>query len=277
MGIVIISLLPLIVGCSLGGPAWVIMTLILLRGEHGVIKAAAFAAGATIVRLLQFVLFGYAFGVTLEMGGDEAFAFVRSTLLLVAGILLFISAIKTWSKGDDPDAPPPKWIEKLSRVSTVMAFGMALLMMMAAIKQWVFTLSAIAIIDAAHLGMTGSVLAYLFFILTAQWLMLTPIVGSVIAPTRSVRIVEEMLKWLERKNRVITIVVSLVFGTWFFTKGLNGLMAHGVPVPVAKTSTTKLEAPGTNLQTPGRIFSYPVADREGIGTAEYTEDTEKGR
>jgi hypothetical protein len=238
MGIVIINLLPLIIGCSVGGPAWIIMTLILLRGERGVIKAAAFAAGATTVRLLQFVLFGYAFGVTIEMGGDEAFYFVRSTLLLVAGILLFITAIKTWSKGDDPDAPPPKWINKLSQVSALMAFGMAFLMMMAAIKQWIFTLSAIAIIDAAHLGKAGSIFAYLFYIFAAQSLMLAPIVGSAMAPRRSTKAVEGMLKCLERKNRVITIVVSLIFGAWFLTKGLNGLVAHGVAAPIAKTSTT---------------------------------------
>jgi hypothetical protein len=48
---------------------------------------------------------------------------------------------------------------------------------------------------------------------------------------------EVMLGWLERNNRVITIVVSLVFGIWFLTKGTSGLLAHG-EVPITKIPTT---------------------------------------
>ena len=44
MGTVIVSLLPLIIGAALL-PGWIIMALFLLRGEGGVLKAAAFAAG----------------------------------------------------------------------------------------------------------------------------------------------------------------------------------------------------------------------------------------
>ena len=38
------------------------MVLFLLRSEGGLLKAAAFAAGAIIVRLVQGILFGYVFG-----------------------------------------------------------------------------------------------------------------------------------------------------------------------------------------------------------------------
>ena len=50
MGAVIVYLLPLIVGAALL-PAWIILALFLLRGEGGVRKALAFAAGAMTVRL----------------------------------------------------------------------------------------------------------------------------------------------------------------------------------------------------------------------------------
>jgi len=42
---VVFSLLPPIVGATLGGPMWIIMALLLLRGDSGSLKAAAFAAG----------------------------------------------------------------------------------------------------------------------------------------------------------------------------------------------------------------------------------------
>jgi Sap, sulfolipid-1-addressing protein len=235
MSAVMVSLLPLIIGASVGGLAWIIMTLLLLRSEGGLIKAVAFASGAITVRVLQFILFGYVFGVAIDTGGYEGFNLIRSTLLLVAGILLFITAAKTWSKGADPDAPPPRWMKALSGVSELTAFGMALLLMTVEIKQWVFTLSAIAVIDNAHLGLTGSILAYLFFIAAAQSLMLIPIVGSAVAPAQSAKMVKVPLDWLERNNRVITIVVSLIFSAWFLTQGTSGLLAHAAETAITKT------------------------------------------
>ena len=115
---------------------------------------------------------------------------------------------------------------------------MAVLMMLLAMKQWVFTLSAIAIIDEARLGTAFSALAYLIFVIAAQSLMIAPIVSSAVAPTRSAKMVEVMLRWLERNSRLITIAVSVIVGTWFLVKGTTGLMAHGVETPTTKTSTT---------------------------------------
>jgi hypothetical protein len=80
---------------------------------------------------------------------------------------LLVTAYKKWRKEDDPDAPPPKWMSALSGLSTLKAFGMGALLMIVAVKQWVFTLSAIAI---------------------------------------------------------ITVAVSLIFGVWFASKGITGLM-----------------------------------------------------
>jgi hypothetical protein len=221
------SLLPLIIGACLGGPAWIIMTLILLRGENGVSKAAAFASGSLTMRVLQFILFGYIFGVAIDTGGHEAFHLIPPTLLLVAGILLLATAARTWwRQEEDSDAPRPGWIAALGGVPAITAFGMAMLMMLVAMKQWVFTLSAIAIIDNAHFGKTKTILAYLFFMLGAQSLMLAPIVGSVIAPSPAAQIVATMLSWLERKSRLITIFVSLLFGAWFFSKGVSGFLSH---------------------------------------------------
>ena len=118
MSALLLSLLPLIIGCAVGGPAWIIMTLILLRSKAGVIKATAFAAGATTVRVLQYILFGYVFGEAVSKSSESAFDFVTSTLLLVAGVFLLITALKTWFKEYDPDAPPPKWMSALGGVST---------------------------------------------------------------------------------------------------------------------------------------------------------------
>ena len=228
MNSVIVRLLPVTIADAVL-PLWIIMTLILLRGEAGLIKAGAFVAGAMTVRALQFVLFSRVFGAIVSAEGKDVFELIPFTLLLLTGILLLITAVKMWwwHTEDDPDAPPPKWMTALDRVSALRAFGMGAVMMAVALKHWVFTLSAIAIIDEGNLSRIGSVLAYVFFVIGAHSLMLAPIISRAVAPAHSAKMVETMLGWLERNKRAITIVVSLAFGAWFIWRGMRGYVVHG--------------------------------------------------
>lgn len=223
MDSVLANLLPLIVGAAVL-PIWIIMALFLLRGEGGVLKATAFAAGAMAVRLLQGVIFGFVFAAADEASGDSATGFIAPTLLLVVGLVMLITAFRKWRKEEDPDAPPPRWMETLGGLSALKAFGMGALLMALAIKQWVFTLSAIAVIEEMQLAQAGSVLAYLFFVLAAQSLVLAPIIVYALAPRHGARLLDAAQGWLERNNRVIVITVSLVFGLWFSWKGISGLL-----------------------------------------------------
>ena len=218
IGKILVNLVPLAIGAAVGGPMWIVMTLLLLRNDRGVSKAAAFAAGAFAVRFLQFALFSRIFGAVLKSGGEAELAAVSSVLFLLAGIILLITAVRTWFKETDPEAPPAKWIDAIGRVSEPVAFGMAMLMMFLAFKQWVFTLSAIAIIDEAKLGKLASVIAYLLFVVAAQSLMLAPIIVSARGTAQSSKTIAAMLGWLERNSRAVTIVVSLIFAVWFLSK-----------------------------------------------------------
>jgi len=207
---------------------WIIFALLLLRGESGSIKATAFAAGGMMVRLLQGILFGYLFATAQDAGGETGPDLIASTVLLVVGVFLLITGVTaTWRAGDDSDAPPPKWMTTLNRASAPAAFGMGVVMLMFAMKQWIFTLSALAIIEKGQLGMKGSAFAYLIFVLAAQSLMLTPIISSLVAPTRSAGTLAIMQGWLERHNRKLAAVASLIFGAWFVWNGATELMGLG--------------------------------------------------
>jgi len=219
---VLINLLPLIVGAAVL-PMWIIATLLLLRSEGGVVKAAGFAAGAMTVRVLQGILFGHVFDAAAHSGGGGS-RLITSTLLLVVGILLLITAVRTWRTEDDPDAPPPKWMATLGSLSPFKAFGIGALLMGISIKQWVFTLAAIAVVDEAASGPARSILAYLVFVLAAQSLVLAPTIGSAVAPTRSASMLEVLQSRLERHSRMITTAVSSIFGVWFLWKGITGLL-----------------------------------------------------
>jgi hypothetical protein len=202
-------------------PAWIIITLLLLRGEGGVVKAAGFAAGAILARSLIIFLFHFVFGTAASQDDSGNIA---STLLTVVGILLLVAAYKKWRKEDDDDAPPPKWMTMMDGMKPAKAFGFGALLMVIAVKQWVFTLSAIAIVEEAKLGTAETILAFVFFVLGSMSLVLLPILLSAIAPKQSTKILGTVMGFLERYNRPITIAVSLIFGVWFLFKGITGLM-----------------------------------------------------
>jgi hypothetical protein len=113
----------------------------------------------------------------------------------VVGILLLVTAVRSWRAEHDPDAPPPEWMSTLGALSALKAFGIGALMMTIAVKQWVFTLSAIAVIDEVPLAKPGGVLAYLVFVVAAHSLVLAPIVAAAVAPARSAAMLGAMRSW----------------------------------------------------------------------------------
>lgn len=223
MGDVFVTLLPVIAGATLV-PVYPIVVLLLLQSQRGLGKAIAFVAGAVAVRLVQGILFGFVFGAAAEAYPDGGSEVIASTLLLIIGILLLIGAYKKWRKEADPDEPTPQWMATISGLSGLRAVGTGALFLAVSVKQWVFTLAAIDVIQGAGLGTTTSIAAYLLYTVATQVLVLLPILLVAVAPQRSAQTLTAAQSWLERNNRVILVTASLVFGVWFFYKGISGLM-----------------------------------------------------
>jgi hypothetical protein len=220
---VIADLLLLIVGAT-AVPFYPIVVLLMLQSQGGLVNAIAFVVGNIAVRLAQGVLFGLVFGVAVAASSKDGQRLGVSTLLLIVGILLLITAVKKWQKDEDPDAPPPRWMAALSGLSAAKAFGAGALFATVAVKQWVFTLSAIGVIGEAELGEAASAGLYLIYVLATQTLVLLPILTYAAAPQRATRPLKAAETWLERNNRSIVISVSLIFGVWFSYKGVTGLI-----------------------------------------------------
>ncbi|MBV9453713.1 MAG: GAP family protein, partial [Rubrobacter sp.] len=93
-----------------------------------------------------------------------------------------------------------------------------------AVKQWVFTLSAIGVISEAGLDEAANAGLYLVYVLATQTLVLAPILVSTVAPQHAARPLKAAQTWLEWHNGMIVMIVSLVFGAWFLYKGVTGLI-----------------------------------------------------
>lgn len=218
-----LQLFPVILGATLV-PLYPIVVLLLLQSQGGLRKSMAFVSGAVALRLVQGVLFGFVFGAAAEAYPDTGPEIIASTLLLVVGILLLLAAFKKWRKQPDPDDPPPQWMAALGGLSALKAVGAGALMIAISVKQWVFTLTAIDVIQGAALSAGAGAAAYLLYTLATQVLVLLPILAFAVAPQQSAKPVKAAHAWLERNNRPIVIAVSLVFGLWFSYKGISGLM-----------------------------------------------------
>ncbi|WP_448573906.1 GAP family protein [Trichothermofontia sp.] len=219
-----ISLLPYIIGSAIV-PVQIIVGLLLLQSPHqGILKAGAYVSGMTLTRLLQGVIFGVVLAepaVAAQEGSGKNG--IVSTLLMVLGILLLITAYKKWRGADDPDAPPPKWLILIEQATPAKALGIGIGFPLIAAKLWVFTLSALATIAAAQLGQPASAIAFLLFVILAEVFLWLPIGMRVLRPKSSQPLLQRMADGLTACNRELIVVISLVFGLWFLASGLSGL------------------------------------------------------
>ena len=188
----IIKLIPLIIGSAVV-PLEIMMVILLLNSpSQGLAKAIFLVAGMTTIRLLQGIIFGLIL-FQVENSGKSP---VVSTLLLVLGIFLLITAYKQWRNEVDADDPPPKWMVMLDTLTLHKAFGMGTGLVLINGKFWVFTMSAIGIIEEAQLGQPSSTVAYLIFMLLTQSLLLLVIAARMITPEQSKSIIGTLSAWL---------------------------------------------------------------------------------
>jgi len=222
LGSVLADLLPLMIGAAVV-PVPIIIVLLLLGNQRGLLKGAVFVGGAIAVRLTQGIAFGYIFAsdpaATTDTGGN----LIVSSLLIVLGVLMLITAFKKWDKDEDPDAPPPKWIAAVGSLSALQAFGIGVAVVALSTKQWVFTLAAIGVLGRAHLGPPPCFGLFLCYVLAAQAFGLIAVIASVLSPRRAGGALAATRQWLERNDRLVLIAVSLIFGLFFLFKGITGL------------------------------------------------------
>ena len=222
LGSVLLDLLPLMIGAALV-PIASIIVLLLLSNPGGVLKGVAFVGGAIVLRLAQGVVFGYIFTSDLAATSETGGNLIVSTLLLVMGILMLITAFRKWDREEDPDALPPRWIATLGSLTFLKAFGMGAAQVAIAAKQWVFTLSAIGVIGKAQLAPPASIGLFLVYVLAAQAFGLIAVIAVAVAPRAAGTAIAQARRWLERNNRPILIAVSVMFGLFFLFKGITGL------------------------------------------------------
>ena len=213
--------LALLIVASAALPLQTIVTLLLARSS--IRSAGAWAAGMIAVRLLQGVLFGVVVTAGEAQAGPQSPQYFFALILLVLSLSLYVTALRAAIGAEDEDAPPPRWVTKAGSMSPLTALAAGAGLMTLSVKFLVFTLGAIGAITEAPIGATLSVLAFVLFVLLAQGGPLTILALASSFPSRSAAILDGVAALLQRYNRTITIVLGLLFGTWFLLKALARL------------------------------------------------------
>ena len=115
------TLLPLALGSALV-PMQIVVTVTLLRSSRGLLRAGAWIAGMTSVRLLQGLIFGL---ILAPAEPDRKYSSgpgeVVSGILLVVALVFYVTALRQLFTHVDEDAPPPRWMAVLTSLSPAKA------------------------------------------------------------------------------------------------------------------------------------------------------------
>ena len=228
MSSVFVDLLALSIASAMGPGQIIFDTLLLLSSERAVKKAGFFVAGMTFVRLVQGIVFGFVLNEAVNsVSKSSQPKAISSTLLLVLGIVLLISAYKQWNKEDETDGSQPKWLSMIEGLTPIKAFAIGSILVATSPNLWIFTLNAIAVISEAQLSQLDAMIAFLLFILVAELLVLSPILMRILMPDKSIKYLHAISDWLNKNNRTLMTVISLVFGVYFLVKGVSNLLVLG--------------------------------------------------
>jgi Sap, sulfolipid-1-addressing protein len=215
---VLIYLIPLIIG-SIAMPTWILLVVLLLSRSHRILEAVSFVAGVTAVRLAQGIIFGGILSVYSVPAYRKEMGIVASIFLILTGILLWLAAAREWRKAPRPEAPLPRWLSLVSSLTPLRTFVVGALLVLTSTRAWLFTLAAASLIGQANLRPLQDVIAYLYYVIGANLLIVTPIVISLTSSAHF----EAGAHWLELHNRSIVIAVSAIVGSIFLWRGIAGI------------------------------------------------------
>ena len=224
MSELILSLVPLAIAASIQPPQ-VIALVVLMQTKQGASNGWAYVVGMAAFRLAFGAIFWFAISTveqTIEVSGDRFEIFVGA-VLTVLGLLLLVSALRQGTSASIQDEPAVSWMEKLQTVKPMQAAWVGIAFLALDPKDWLVDISAIDLIAAADLGGWESLLTYFVYILLAQLVLLIPLIMALVNPQKAQESLERLKVWLEKHERTVMVLFSILLGCLFIYSGLAHL------------------------------------------------------
>lgn len=208
-------------------PARYLAVMLLLHTPKAALSAFGLVAGMASTMLIQ----GAAFALIFSLSGvfDDPTAegppLIVDALFLVIGILMLVFGGRMIFQEKDEDKAPPAWLDEIESFGPGSAYKLGLGWLFVSPKQWIFTLTAVAVIYSAGLTTAASFLNYILFILLVLSPFLLLLVIYILFRARADMVLDKLFVWIEANSRVVMIAASVFFGLFFLVKSLQGFFA----------------------------------------------------
>ena len=220
-----LDLLPILFALMIS-PARTLAVILLLHTPRSATTSLSFVLGMVSAMMVQGAAFGAAMSLVglSEAGRTRDLTIFVGTLFVIGGVILLVGAVKIATTPKSGGGSLSSLLERLENVEPAGAYKFGFGWLFASPKQWVFVLTAVAVIFAADLRPVISLANFLVFTLIVQLAYLLIIGAYVLAQERVGRFLDVVFKWLKGHLRGTAIAVFAGLGIIFLIKGLAALV-----------------------------------------------------
>ena len=219
-----IDLLPVLFAMMIS-PARTLAVIIMLHTPRSTATALTYVSGMVSAMVAQGAALGAAMSLVGLASDDRSgdLAVFVGAMFLVGGIVLLAGALKIATAPKSGGGSLGSLLDRLENIEPGGAYKIGFGWLFASPKQWVFVLTAVAVIFAADLRVAGSLTNYVIFALLVQSAYFVIIGGYAIAPERVNPALDAVFGWIKAHLRPTAIGLFATFGIVFLVKGLTSL------------------------------------------------------
>lgn len=215
------DLIPLAVGVAIS-PFPIIAVILMLLAPKAGASSAGFLVGwlaGIVIAVTVFLLIGGSVSLGSTGQGSTRSGWVR----IVLGVVLLLLALRRWRKRGEgaADAPPPKWMSMLDKVTGLKAIGLGLAFAAINPKNLILGAAAGVVLASAGLSTSQDAVAIALYTLLAGCTVLIPVLAYALAKKRMRAPLDSLHVWLQHNNSVIMAVLLVIFGAMLIGKGLQ--------------------------------------------------------
>jgi hypothetical protein len=219
-----IDLLPVLLAMLIS-PARTLAVILLLHTPRNTATALGYVGGMVSAMMVQGAVLGAGMRLIGLTGDDRSadLAVFVGTLFVVGGVILLAGAFKIAAAPAGGGGSLASALERLETVEPAGAYKVGFGWLLASPKQWVFVLTAVAVIFTGELRPIGGVGNFLAFTLLVQSAYLVIIAAYALARDRIERRLDSVFQWIKTHLRGTAVGVFAFFGIVFLLKGLSAL------------------------------------------------------
>src|SRR3954470_7176500 len=199
-------------------PIAIMAVLVMLPSRPGGTRSAlAFVTGWAPALLFIGIVVIFVTG-SVEFGSDSTASSVTYGLQLGLGLAsLAYAAVRIRRAREHRAPPPPKWLERASRIPPLAAFGMGALL-----PYYVVALACLGEILQAGLSPGASLVPYLVFVAVTTGLLASPLIVIATAKDSAPERLVVMRAWLDRNSQLMITLVVAGLGVLLVLRGALG-------------------------------------------------------